>query len=247
MARTQYPFEGRFAPRLRLVVEVRIGVITKRAIELSLRPPNAEVLTQAPAIRRTLSAKIVFAIISRRLLRHSATRDVAGLEAVFLENGHGFVECRFQFSPGADVAISVTHSIVFEYLLDGDGTVQPASFNHFLNNPFERMTLDAAVHRQRPTVNPIRRRSDEQALFVFIMGELSQPRFEVVQILKIVYVTHEPKRAGDGSEVCPQLVGALLDSSSRGHRDFARPPGKDHVRIQDDRVAFFLQFIREGW
>lgn len=62
MARTQYPFEGRFAPRLRLVVEVRIGVITKRAIELSLRPPDAEVLTQAPAIRRTLSAKIVSAI-----------------------------------------------------------------------------------------------------------------------------------------------------------------------------------------
>ena len=43
IVKTQHPFEGRFAPRPRLVVEMRSGLITKRAIELSSRPPDAEV------------------------------------------------------------------------------------------------------------------------------------------------------------------------------------------------------------
>ena len=69
-----------------------------------------------------------------------------GLESIFLENGHGFVEGVVQFSPGADVAISVAHSVVFEYLLDGDRTFQPSSLDHLSNDSFERMTLDTSVH-----------------------------------------------------------------------------------------------------
>jgi len=170
-----------------------------------------------------------------------------GLESIFLENGQGLVERRFQFSPGADLTISLLHCVILEYFFDRNRTFQPASLDHLSDNSFKRMTLDPAVHRQRPTVNPIRRRSDKQALFVFIMSELSQPRFNIVKILKIVYIAHEPEGAGDGSEVSLELVAALLDGSSRSHGDFARAPGKDHVGIQDDRVTLFLQFIREGW
>src|SRR5258706_14295080 len=82
-------------------------------------------------------------------------------ESILLDCGHGLVERGFALRPGADVAVSLARGVVFEYLADGNRTFQPASLYHLLNDSFERVTFDAAVHRQRPAVDPIRRRSDK--------------------------------------------------------------------------------------
>src|SRR5262245_31462456 len=92
---------------------------------------------------------------------------------IFLYDRHGRIKVGLGLWPAADFPVSLAHRFVSEYFLDGKRTPQPTSLDHFLNDSFHCLALYATVHRQRPTVNPIGRRSNKETSLIFVMCELS--------------------------------------------------------------------------